>query len=106
MLKVYAIFDDKAGCYNLPFYCNTDGMAVRAFSAAINDSQRLESQYPQDFHLYRLGEFDDEKGCIINETMPVFVANGVSLTIPPVSLRSHGETAVSGSARGKDDVDA
>lgn len=101
MSKVYSIFDDKAQVFNLPFYCSNDAMAIRAFADAINNSGRLESRFPEDFRLYCLGDFDEEKGVVVNGDMPVFLANGLSL-IRPVSSEERVDIAMSGPARGKD----
>lgn len=101
MSKVYSIFDDKAQVFNLPFYCSNDAMAIRAFADAINNSGRLESRFPEDFHLYCLGEFNDDKGVFECGNTPVFLANGISL-VRLVSPEERVDTVMSGSARGKD----
>lgn len=102
MSKVYSIFDDKAQVFNVPFFAVNDNVAVRIFAYVCNDSNQLISRYPNDFHLYCLGEFDGDKGVIVNGDMPVFLANAISLVNTPVSLEEIPDTAMSGSARGKD----
>ena len=61
-MKIYTILDSKAGAFNLPFFQKTHGEAERNFNALVNDNKSLVSQYPEDFDLYYLGEYDDETG--------------------------------------------
>lgn len=106
MSKVYSVFDDKAEVFNVPFFATNDNVAIRSFADACNDSRQLMSRYPHDFHLYCLGEFDEDKGVIVNGDKPVFLVNAVSLVNLPVGSEESVDIAMSGSARGKDMRDA
>ena len=79
MLRVYSIFDDKAQVFNTPFFSINHGTALRAFGDLCNDTRSSISRYPQDFHLYCLGEFDEDKGCIVNAEHPEFIAHAVNM---------------------------
>lgn len=61
-LCVYSIFDVKAGVFNTPFFQVNDQVAKRAFSDLVNDPQSMLFKHPEDFTLWRLGEFDDQLG--------------------------------------------
>lgn len=60
--KMYCIFDSKAQIYHAPFYKSTHGEAERDFQSVSRDPQSTISQYPEDFDLFYIGEFDDETG--------------------------------------------
>lgn len=77
MLKVYSILDDKAQCFNTPYFAQNDLVAGRSFSDLCNDSRSLVSQHLGDFHLYCLGEFDDEKGILKSYDMPIFICHAM-----------------------------
>lgn len=77
MLKVYSILDDKAQCFNTPYFAQNDLVACRSFGDLCNDSRSLVSQHLGDFHLYCLGEFDDEKGILKPYDMPNFISHAL-----------------------------
>lgn len=65
IVKVYSIFDSKLATYGRPWYEMTDSAAIRAFSDAISDGSNPNNQFhkhPEDFSLYYLGDYDDQKG--------------------------------------------
>lgn len=59
---MYSIRDGKAEIFNTPFFKLTHGEAERDFRTAVNDDKTTLSRYPEDFDLYYLGEYDDNKG--------------------------------------------
>lgn len=77
MLKVYSILDDKAQCFNTPYFAQNDLVASRSFSDLCNDSRSIVSQHLGDFHLYCLGEFDNEKGILKPYDMPNFISHAL-----------------------------
>lgn len=85
VLKAFSIFDDKAEVYNTPFFSLNDSVAKRDFTHLVQDSSSLVSTSPVDFHLYRVGEFDDCAGVFNVYGKPVFVCHAVSC-IKPVPL--------------------
>lgn len=62
ILKVYALTDLKAGNYSTPFFCASNGLAIRMFSDLVRDPKTTLSRHPDDFQLFCLGEFDDNSG--------------------------------------------
>lgn len=78
-LRLYSIFDEKAKAFGSPFYMQTDGMALRLFSDQVSDHSRpsMLADHPEDFRLYRIGEFEDESGEVVSENQPYFLANGI-----------------------------
>lgn len=61
-LKMYAIRDAKAEYFNTPFYAQTPGEAQRNFETLVNDKKSTVNQYPKDFDLYEVGEYDQDTG--------------------------------------------
>lgn len=78
ILRVYGIRDLKAGAFAPPFFMQRDEMAVRAFSDAIQDPQHAMSRHPEDYHLFYLGEYNDESGSLVSAANgPVFLVTGL-----------------------------
>lgn len=60
--QCYAVFDTKASAFLTPFFLPTDGMAIRVFSDCVRDSQHQFGKHPEDFSLFRVGQFDADNG--------------------------------------------
>jgi hypothetical protein len=78
--KIFSIFDAKMQSYGDPFYSPNLGSAERTFSMIFSstdpDHQKSPMlQFPQDFHLYCIGEFDTDTG-EISGISHVSVASG------------------------------
>ena len=74
ILKVYSIRDQKAEVYNQPFFQKTHGEAERNFQTLVKDNKSTISQYPEDFDLYFVGEYDDQKGVFKTLDTPQHIA--------------------------------
>lgn len=62
---MFSIFDAAAQAYSAPFMYVLDTQAMRAFEAtALNENSNV-NQFPQDFELVRIGEFDENIGELI-----------------------------------------
>lgn len=59
--RVYAVLDAKAGLFGLPFFQMTDEAAIRAFTDMATRSDTLIGSFPDDFSLYFIGTYDDDK---------------------------------------------
>ena len=97
MINAYSIFDDKASVYNTPFFSLNDAVAVRDFTRLVHDDTSLVHVAPRDFHLYRVGEFDDDCGIFMPSTSPVFVVHAVSC-IKPIPLSANADVSFEGCA--------
>ena len=58
-LKIFTIWDAKAEAYQRPFFANTNAMAIRSVTDAVNDSSHPLGQHPEDYSLFAIGEFDE-----------------------------------------------
>jgi hypothetical protein len=59
---VFTVYDSKSEAYLQPFFLQTKGQAVRAFTDSVNDPQHQFCRHPEDYTLFELGEYDDFKG--------------------------------------------
>lgn len=79
-VKLYSIFDMKSRHYQPPVACINDGHAWRMFAMHFQKGEvAMYREFPEDFEIYRVGTFDEEKGLIMTEHPPVHVANGIEL---------------------------
>jgi len=63
-LKIFVVYDSKVEAYLKPFYVQSKGEAIRAFSELANDKTTNFGKYPADFTLFEIGSFDSETGDI------------------------------------------
>lgn len=63
-MLIYSVYDSKAEAYMQPFFMQTRGAALRAFSDAVDDSNSVLSKHPEDYTLFEIGEFSDSDGTL------------------------------------------
>lgn len=85
MLNVYAIYDEKALSYGIPFFAKTDGIAKRLFADLCDDPQSTVYKHPSDFKLYYLGEFDESTADLVPNARRVWLATGYVNEFNPIS---------------------
>lgn len=78
-LKIYSIRDSKSEVFNTPFYQKSHGEAERNFRTLVNDGKSTINQYPEDFDLYYLGDYDDNTGKIQVLETPQHIIKAVQL---------------------------
>lgn len=64
-LRMYSIKDTKSGEYHQPHHATNDVVAMRGIQSVIRSGKTTLSQYPQEFDLVEVGEWDDETGTLI-----------------------------------------
>jgi hypothetical protein len=77
VLKIYSIRDTKGEVFHAPYFKTTHGEAERSFRQAANDDKTTISQFPEDFDLYYLGEYDDNTGKFKNLDTPQHVIKAI-----------------------------
>ncbi len=87
-LRVFSVFDVKAGAYLPPFFMPEQGQAIRVFSDAINGSEAF-AKHPEDYSLFLIGDFDDNSG-EISPCSPALVGTGLSFVCDVSPIRSVG----------------
>lgn len=65
--KAFAVYDSKAKFFDKPIYLRNSAEAIRAFETEANSGKSAISQYPADFTLFEVGEYDDETGLLTSE---------------------------------------
>lgn len=91
-LMVYSIMDDGAGVFSVPFFALNDNMAIRMFGDVVGDSSTGISRHASQFHLYRVGCFDDNAGEFSNvDGTPQFIANAVDFVSIKPEVKSEAD---------------
>lgn len=61
-LFVFSVYDSKVEAFMNPFFMNSKGEAIRAFSDTVADSKHPFAKHPADYTLFCLGTFDNSTG--------------------------------------------
>jgi len=79
-LKAFAIRDTKAEAFTRPpIFVQATGLAIRAFQDAVNNKENEIGQYPGDFTLFEIGEFDQVEGKLIPRAQGILeLGNGLA----------------------------
>ena len=64
ILKMFSIRDQKAEVFNQPWFAKTHGEAERNFRQLVKDPKSMVSQFPEDYSLYYIGQYDDQTGSV------------------------------------------
>ena len=76
---VYSVRDVKAEYFGTPFFMHNDALAKRAFGDLAKDPQSTISKNPEDFQLYRVGEWIDNEGSLIQEEIPQLIMTATEI---------------------------
>ncbi len=66
-VQCYAIFDTCSGIYEKPFFSTADDLVKREFQDIATHAEHLISKHPEHYSLWRLGNFDNNTGKILDE---------------------------------------
>ena len=58
----YSVFDKKVGAFVAPFFCRSNGEAIRSFIDACADEKHQFFRHAGDYELYCIASYDDETG--------------------------------------------
>lgn len=70
---LYTLYDVKTHFYHPPVCVINENDAKRTFQTMLNGKVTLFSSYPEDYHVYFLGNYDDHDGTITPSVPPVYV---------------------------------
>lgn len=73
-IQYYCIRDIKSNTFNRPFGGLTVEQVKRSIYSSIIQGNLEIAQFPEDFELFLIGEFDDRTGVITGD-IPVMVCN-------------------------------
>jgi len=81
MKHVYAVKDLAIQAFGDCFLTRAPGEAVRSFQDEANrtDGKSAVAQHPEDYELYKIGEYDDQTGKLVALYEPEFVARAKDL---------------------------
>lgn len=84
MQKLYAVKDIKLQAFGRLAQFPNVAVAIREFTAAIKSEQTPWSQYPSDFEVWEIGDYNDERGILIQREEPEFIMSmeQIAQTIP------------------------
>lgn len=75
-MKIFSVYDSKAEAYLQPFFMNSSGSAIRAFTELCNDATSMFGKHPADFTLFELGSFEDAKAKFEPVVTPISLGVG------------------------------
>lgn len=78
-LKMFSIRDSKAEVFNQPWFAKTHGEAERNFTQLAKDPKSFVSQFPDDFDLYFVGEYNDQTGEVLPLDTPHHLLKAISV---------------------------
>lgn len=77
VLVACSVFDVKASAYMQPFFVPNTSMAIRSFGDAVVNPETGISKHPEDFQLFKVGEFDDNSGLFSPVPVPEYLSKAV-----------------------------
>lgn len=69
-IGIFAVFDFKTTSYMTPFFAQTSPQAERMFQDVCRQQDHQFHNHPDDFTLFKLGEYDDTTGAITGNGIP------------------------------------
>ncbi len=79
ILKIFTIYDSKGELYLQPFYEQTVGQALRAFSDTCNEPDHPFYKHAEDFTLFELGAYDNTSAEFILHNTAHSLAKAIEL---------------------------
>lgn len=61
----FSIYDSKARVFSTPFFAITKEVALRMFMEGANDPSTQLNRHSEDFTLFHVGTFDDDRGILV-----------------------------------------
>lgn len=89
--SMFSVYDIKAKTYCAPFIATNNAVAIRDFSHAANHPDTPVSQYPSDYILYKIGDFNDETGELMS-SLPHNLGRASDYIVAKNTLTEMGET--------------
>lgn len=64
VLNMYAVRDVRTQAYLKPVFVQNDSVLERALKDGLDDENSLFHHHPEDYQVFRLGEYDDSTGTV------------------------------------------
>lgn len=78
---IVSIFDKKAEVYFTPYFAKTQGEALRMLSDLVNGRDNMVANHPEDFDLFKVGDFDEDAGIIDALVSPLHLASALDFKV-------------------------
>lgn len=78
VMKACCIHDVKAEAWLPPMFFQSNAQAVRSFGDAVRNENTEFGKHPEDYHLYVIGEFDEQSG-ELSVMSPVHLIHGANI---------------------------
>jgi len=85
-LQAYCLRDTKAEVFAAPFFVPREAIALRAVGQMAQNPHTDVAQYPQDFLLYRVGEYDTDTALLTPCTVELVCAVSAVLQKPALAV--------------------
>jgi len=74
-VEMYSIYDKKTKVYQQPMFSVNRGSMLREFSDFLKNRGKdtMMAKYPGDYHLCRVGWFDEDLGLVEGQKNPDFI---------------------------------
>lgn len=79
MLEIFTVYDCKAEVYNRPLFARSTQEAIRMFTDAANNKDGEVGRHPEDYTLFRIGRYSEEKGLIELEKTHISLCKGIDV---------------------------
>lgn len=89
---LYSVCDDRSGSFNPPFVAANDSVAQRAFVDASLNTRGVFHDHPEDFSLFKVGEFFELTG-VIEAKAPLRLMCGTELKSLIAALNANKDAA-------------
>jgi len=86
---MYSVFDIKSRIYHPPMYCHNTGHATRMFTSIFLEPKTTINQFPDDFQVFQIGEFDDSNGKIKPLQNPELICSAADLINSDAWSKTH-----------------
>jgi len=64
-LKIFSVYDSKAGFWEKPFVMRSRGEALRGWQIEANKDDTSIGKFPTDFCLFEIGDYCQDSGAIV-----------------------------------------
>ncbi|WNK15031.1 MAG: nonstructural protein [Microvirus sp.] len=84
-MVILSVRDIKAAIFMRPFFAQSTGTGLRSFSDEVNRKEEgnMLNLHPEDFALYEIGVFDDDKGTILPAVIPRLLLQAAQAVVRP-----------------------
>ncbi len=72
--NVFSVYDSKIEAFLQPFFMPTRAAAIRALTDTLGEPGHMFAKHPEDYTLFYLGSFEDEKAVFDLEPTPQSLA--------------------------------